>query len=83
MSNRDGGPAFATPSVFDADGLQVERGDCGMSLRDYFAGHAMVGLLSAGEGDGAPYTEINGASSFIAEWAYELADAMIKERDNP
>ena len=38
------------------------------TLRDYFAAAALHGLLSAGHGDGAP------------EYAYWLADAMLKAR---
>jgi hypothetical protein len=47
----------------------------GMTLRDYFAGQALVGLL-AGRTRGAEFTPEEAASS-----AYRIADAMIKERD--
>ena len=45
------------------------------NIRDWFAGMAMQALLQFGtygveEKDGA------------AEWAYKIADAMIKEREN-
>jgi hypothetical protein len=47
----------------------------GMTLRDYFAGQALVGLL-AGR---APRSEFT--SKEIATSAYCIAEAMIKERD--
>lgn len=41
----------------------------GMTLRDWFAGHALAGMLSC---PGRPDGDDNKAS-----WAYALADAMI------
>jgi hypothetical protein len=49
--------------------------DHGMTLRDYFAGQALVGML-AGR---APRSEFT--SKEIASSAYCIAEAMIKERD--
>ena len=55
------------------------------SLRDEFAVMALNGLLSNSGGVvqhnsmcGTGY--INGDAEGVAEWAYELADAMLKER---
>ena len=45
----------------------------GMSLRDFFANHAMVGFLASGDLTDYP---IN-----IAKWSYEMADAMMKVRE--
>lgn len=47
----------------------------GMSLRDYFAGQA---LSAAGPSMGAHWS--NGIAQGYAEHAYQLADAMLKER---
>ena len=47
----------------------------GMSLRDYFAGQALTGML-AGRNPNVAYTP-EGA----AERAYSIADAMMTERD--
>jgi len=58
----DGGPAFP---IGDTD-LQ------GMSLRDYFAGQALNGLLLSPRITAPPAT---------AKLAYEYADAMLAERD--
>jgi hypothetical protein len=47
-------------------------------LRDYFAAAALQGLISAaGDLDGI----VNYSETVIAENAYALADAMLKERD--
>jgi hypothetical protein len=62
----DGGPAFAY-----AEGPNTMP-QLGMTLRDYFAGQALAGMLADPECDG------NGAS--MAKSSYQLADAMITER---
>lgn len=53
----------------------------GMTLRDYFAAHALgailTGLLSSGTGAGAEFP----GEANAARWAYEYADAMLKARD--
>lgn len=69
----DGGPAFAA-----AWGSPEQGGDYvpGMSLRDYFAGQALVGLLA---GRGGPLQR-----KFMSDEAtlvYDYADAMIAARD--
>lgn len=60
-------PAFPTPNL--------NGGMAGMSLRDYFAGQALLGLAmrdGIGMGD-AP-------RAGLATWAYAMADAMIAAR---
>lgn len=61
-------PAFPNPSD---DRVK------GMSLRDYFAGQALAGLLAA------PHNKIEDLDGIrsIAEFAYDLADAMIDARE--
>jgi hypothetical protein len=49
-----------------------------MSLRDYFAGQALVGLLT-GPG-GFKDTHEEGLSALYAGAAYEMADAMLEAR---
>jgi hypothetical protein len=68
MSKETGGAAF--PSTQD----QWERGMEGMTLRDWFAGQALSGLL-------AKYN-LNAPSdqNTLAQMSYELADAMLAER---
>jgi len=48
----------------------------GMSLRDWFAGQALTGLLSWGEGP-----KSSDWANIYAVDAYELADAMLKRRE--
>jgi hypothetical protein len=68
MSNiNDGGPAFPFPTLHGSDA------PAGMSLRDYFAAKAMEGVLQGRFTDTRTY----------AEWAYEMADAMLKARGEP
>jgi len=75
-----GGPAFpcATGDVLvDPKGGRahiVMRG--GMSLRDWFAGQALVGTLSQ-QGD-EPHTAVR--CEAWARWAYDVADAMLAAR---
>jgi len=68
-------PAFplvvTTGSV--ATGFKIHRTE-GMSLRDYFAGQALVGLAALSAHPQSP--DIAGQ----AIMAYEMADAMLKER---
>jgi len=68
----DGGPAFPmNASTGDPrDGVYCQNG---MSLRDWFAGQALAGLLSGrgNTGDKAPNW---------ANGSYAIADAMLKAR---
>ena len=68
----DGGPAFPVPN--DANVNQQE----GMTLRDWFAGQALPGILSS---SGCKlFREDEIAQHELAEYAYRLADAMLKAR---
>ena len=69
----DGGPAFP---VQDLSKWQAS----GMSLRDWFAGKALIGLTSSIRActDGEDYSPEQ-----MAEYCYECADAMLAERDKP
>lgn len=66
-------PAFPTAQY--ADGVRPSGFDNGMTLRDYFAAHAMQGALSgcAARGEVIMYSD-------LAKLSYEMADAMIKAR---
>ena len=59
------GPAF--PGT-DAKGFVSD----GMSLRDYFAGHAWAGMVAN--------PEIPTDAEYITKWSYLNADAMLAER---
>jgi hypothetical protein len=70
----DGGPAFSRPASVRQVRDYPEssrREQNGMSLRDYFAGHACAGLSQIHCG-----YEVQG----IAQRAYAIADAMIAAR---
>ena len=66
MTTNHGGPAFPIGTEF-----------LGMTLRDYFAGKAMQGMISA-NGDSNGYLEYE--EETVAANAYKLADAMLKAR---
>lgn len=72
MSDRDdGGPAFP---MAGEPGIEFDRG---MSLRDWFAGQAMVGIQAACEAKDWP------GDAWLrdaARFAYMTADAMLKTR---
>ena len=82
MSNviDDGGPAFPVPNIDDHG--QSWPPIPGMSLRDYFAGQALVGMET--------WSPLSGTDAVVATqqqrqmaralWAYEQADAMLAAR---
>lgn len=85
-SERDGGPAF--PMVFVCEeGSNTPNGDTvpkgerqqyiisGMSLRDWFAGQALVGMRFGFSSQGYP-------AKRIASDCYEIADAMLITRQS-
>lgn len=81
MSNDNtGGPAFPHGPLGDSitfeDGRTNHQVDAhpGMSLRDWFAGMAMQGLLAAEIGD-----NVSGYED-LAEMAFKQADSMIANR---
>lgn len=68
----NGGPAFPA----DALGICYGGGDAsqGMTLRDWFAGHALMSMLSAPD-------KINDSTfDKASELSYKFADAMIAAR---
>lgn len=66
----DGGPAFPEhPLEHDCYWYPGTRG---MSLRDYFAGQALAGIMAA---DSMIFCHK------AAQWAYETADAMLEARN--
>jgi hypothetical protein len=68
MSHTDGGSAFPTTEENFAHSYVGE----GMSLRDYIAAKALQGLLANPSHSAFPEQ--------YAQWAYEYADLMLKER---
>ena len=79
----DGGPAFPQTAIINGNGEVVTSGmyfpeGPGMTLRDWFAGRAMQGMLSnpANYGSGHEWRD----DATVAEQAYDIADDMIRER---
>ena len=68
MATNDGGPAF--PCVGEGVGDPMYH-DPGMTLRDYFAGQALAGVMVASP---------EGGWCGWAHDAYKLADAMLAAR---
>ena len=85
MSKPDGGPAFPHKETRVEGPLTVAtRQHNGLSLRDYFAGQAMVAIIAKG----APVCNMHhGQSALDAAiaagviGAYAYADAMLAERE--
>lgn len=78
----DGGPAFPLP-VAEIQGHATHSGDfgegmTGMSLRDYFAAHALPAVIAFE--DRALDTHDALPMDAMARQAYELADAMLRAR---
>ena len=70
-TTNNGGPAFPA-SYYTDDGEWAKRD--GMTLRDYFAAKAMHASMSLDPANAA-------SSGEHARWAYEIADAMLKARE--
>jgi len=71
MSNTNtGGPAFPQVELDQVTGNPCDQ-HSGMTLRDYFAAKAMQGMM---HDVSQPVGEV------IANWAYEVADAMLSAR---
>ena len=70
MKKQNNGPAFPYREEDGQGGYEQHKG---MTLRDYFAGQALAGLLASGE------DSIDAETN--AHDAYIIADAMIKARE--
>lgn len=75
----DGGPAFPSPQCGDWSP------EYGMSLRDWFAGQALAGMLSMPSDPESGNFHNNCGVPFIgtARYAYRMADAMLAARSKP
>lgn len=68
------------PSAFPY-GNPAAGGDPGMTLRDWFAGQALIGLATTNHGNDWGTSGVR-HGTICAEKAYAIADAMLKERKN-
>lgn len=79
---KDGGHAFPPGIAVDHAG-DTYHGPYGMSLRDWFAGQIINGIVSNRE-QWLAYMADRGAipaETYVAEVSYDLADAMLKARE--
>jgi hypothetical protein len=78
-------PAFPV-SALDKKG-RPHNFSLGMTLRDWFAGTLISGYLAGGYKPAEAERDSDGRFNFpnesIAEKAYQLADAMLAEREKP
>ena len=74
----DGGAAFPMPFSTDEHTIPCNctTATFGMSLRDFFAAHALSGILACG----SPYVEKDGECLSQADGAFAYADAMLEAR---
>ncbi len=77
MSTKEtGGPAFPIPVVSQNQATgetSIWQTEGGMTLRDYFAGQALIGMVSRAY-------RADGESGIVAASCYKFADAMLAER---
>tara|TARA_R110000822_G_scaffold52773_4_gene136530 strand:- start:1062 stop:1307 length:246 start_codon:yes stop_codon:yes gene_type:complete len=79
MSIDTGGPAFPHPAGWRRDPHISD----GMSLRDFFAAKAMQSVITQEIAALRRVNEYTAKSSedVMAEWAYKMAGAMLKARE--
>lgn len=80
-AKNNGGPAF--PAEVGSHGAEVQVGNQqwmtpGMTLRDYFAAKAMVAIARNSDGSTVARETL---CRLIARASYEVADAMLKARE--
>ena len=73
-------PAFPRPAAFYESGSPAHREQDGMSLRDYFAGQALIGLMGRSWQDPATGDVPDDIQAIWAVAAYEIADRMLAAR---
>lgn len=94
MSGRDdGGAAFPGPRREQVDEQTIDGAPVayyadvsypGMSLRDWFAGQALAGMIAnPNTPDQLIGSGWTGSKNMLAEYAYAAADAMLAERSKP
>lgn len=83
LLEKTGGPAF--PQGIDegtsAAGFPIVEHKGGLTIRDYFAGQAMVGELSSQSEHIGEYENNKKSADLLAYRSFMFADAMIEARD--
>lgn len=76
MKNENDIPAFP---LIDEIGNYIQEG---MTLRDYFANSAMISVVRKYKGTNSDLYDFDSEDSeSIAFYSYQLADAMLKQRE--
>ena len=75
MSHPDGGPAFPRMAFRGFGDIPSHLGTPGMTLRDWFAGMALQGIVADSASSG------EWSEDRIATYAYQLANAMLKQQE--
>lgn len=79
-----GGPAFPSPEVRTADGVGIYEAQFGISIRDWFAGQALLSMTAKGDEKYSLSDHNIGLPRQHAIWlasaAYRIADAMLEAR---
>jgi len=75
MKNKE--TKYAFPNTIVNEHGVIITGQNGMTLRDYFAAKAMEGMISRTDGFFGGYESSNDS----AKKCYEIADAMLKQRE--
>ena len=73
--NIDGGAAFPCETYGFRNGKETTTPTNGMSLRDWFAGQALIGIMS-----NYTTTKFGATDADVARAAYDYADAMLASR---
>lgn len=71
-----GGPAFPRPASVAPRVADIKQQD-GMTLRDYFAAHALMGMM-ASRNPSSPRFHPDDDAAYV----YSVADAMLKARES-
>lgn len=79
MEDKTGGPAFPYQDPSYDGNWNKDRYVNGMSLLDYFAGQALMGLLANNE-EIPPFKTREEVTEYFARSSYQFARAMIAER---
>jgi len=83
MSQTENPSAFPIADVRTHDGFGIREGSPGMTLRDYFAAHAVPAIIiatSAGQHQPGGFADTRPMHERMAEDAYLVADAMLAAR---